>query len=154
MEEHKAVVVLIGVGIKGVVYFHQQDNLTQIHGQVEGLTHGKHGFHIHETGDLTDHCQSLCAHFNPTGTNHGDRKDEERHIGDLGNIEADDQGIAKFDFTDPLIKLTGEHSVIGRSVIVHADEDDLGRGGHTDSLTTGHAGKRLACGVIGIQKIK
>jgi len=33
---------------------------------------------------------------------------------------------------------------------VHADEDDLGRGGFPDSKTTGHAGARIACGVIGI----
>jgi len=46
--------------------------------------------------------------------------------------------------------LTGEYSVIGRSCVCHADEDDLGRGGHSDSLTTGHAGARLACGVIAL----
>jgi hypothetical protein len=34
-------------------------------------------------------------------------------------------------------------------VIVHADEDDLGLGGHELSATTGNAGDRLACGVIG-----
>jgi Cu-Zn family superoxide dismutase len=37
----------------------------------------------------------------------------------------------------------------GRSVIIHADPDDYGRGGHPDSLTTGNAGARLACAVIG-----
>lgn len=46
--------------------------------------------------------------------------------------------------------MTGEYSVIGRSCVCHADEDDLGRGGHSDSLTTGHAGARLACGVIAL----
>ena len=52
--------------------------------------------------------------------------------------------------TDHLVKLSGRYSVIGRSLIVHQDKDDLGKGGHNDSLTTGHAGKRIACGIIGI----
>ena len=52
--------------------------------------------------------------------------------------------------TSDLIKLSGETSVIGRSYVLHADEDDLGRGGFSDSKTTGHAGTRMACGVIGL----
>ena len=52
--------------------------------------------------------------------------------------------------TSDLIKLSGETSVIGRSYVLHADEDDLGRGGFSDSKTTGHAGARIACGVIGL----
>jgi Cu-Zn family superoxide dismutase len=39
--------------------------------------------------------------------------------------------------------------LFGRSVIIHADEDDYGLGGFDDSLTTGHSGKRIACAVIG-----
>lgn len=52
--------------------------------------------------------------------------------------------------TDRLISLRGAHSIVGRSVIVHAGEDDLGRGGFEDSKTTGHAGARISCGVIGL----
>jgi len=75
---------------------------------------------------------------------------QNRHVGDLGNIEADESGKAAFNFNDPQLKLTGEHSIVGRSVVVHAGTDDLGRGGHDDSKTTGHAGGRVACGVIGV----
>jgi len=46
----------------------------------------------------------------------------------------------------------GGHVVGDVSVQVHVDEDDLGRGGHEMSKTTGNAGGRLACGVIGITK--
>jgi len=67
----------------------------------------------------------------------------------MGNLKSDGK-VALMDYVDPLIKLSGSYSIIGRSVVIHADEDDLGKGGHEDSLTTGHAGARLACGVIGI----
>lgn len=62
-------------------------------------------------------------------------------MGDLGNVMSKD-GVAEYSWEDPHIQLSGEYSVIGRSVVVHADEDDLGRGGHADSKTTGHAGAR------------
>lgn len=72
--------------------------------------------------------------------------------GDLGNIEANDNGVAKVSVTDSHISLTGHLSVVGRSLVVHEDPDDLGQGGHELSKTTGNAGARLACGVIGIAK--
>jgi Cu-Zn family superoxide dismutase len=49
---------------------------------------------------------------------------------------------------DDLVLLNGTHSVIGRSIMIHADPDDLGCGGHELSSTTGNAGARVACGVI------
>jgi len=41
------------------------------------------------------------------------------------------------------ISLYGKNSILGRSVVIHADKDDLGKGNYKDSLTTGHSGKRL-----------
>lgn len=70
-------------------------------------------------------------------------------VGDLGNLLADANGNARYEWSDRLVQLSGEHSVIGRAMVVHADEDDLGVGGFPDSKTTGHAGSRIACGVIG-----
>jgi len=76
-----------------------------------------------------------------------------RHAGDLGNIDAA-AGKATIDITDKQISLfPGKDCIIGRSVVVHADPDDLGKGGFTDSKTTGHAGARLSCGVIGYAKV-
>ena len=60
--------------------------------------------------------------------------------------------IFQVDISDSMISLTGENSIIGRTVVVHADVDDLGKGGHELSKTTGNAGARSACGVIGIAK--
>ena len=73
-----------------------------------------------------------------------------RHNGDLGNVIAGADGIAKVDFEDHLVMLYGPHSCIGRSMVCHKDVDDLGVGGHELSSTTGNAGARLACGVIGL----
>ena len=54
---------------------------------------------------------------------------------------------------DSLVKLRGtKANVIGRSLVIHEDPDDLGMGGNSDSLTTGHAGKRITCAVIGYSK--
>lgn len=65
---------------------------------------------------------------------------------------ADESGKAAINITDKFISLTGDNSILGRTVVVHADVDDLGKGGHELSKTTGNAGGRLACGVIGICK--
>ncbi len=73
-----------------------------------------------------------------------------RHVGDMGNVVSDGESTTKFEILDPNISLYGQYSVVGRAIVVHADEDDLGLGGHEDSLTTGHAGGRVACGVIGL----
>lgn len=116
--------------------------------RVTGLTPGLHGFHIHEKADFSDGCKSAGPHYNPFGKEHGGPDDEERHVGDLGNITADANGVAEGTISDHLIKLSGEYSVIGRSFMVHADPDDLGKGGHELSKTTGNAGARVACGEI------
>ena len=84
------------------------------------------------------------------GRNHGAPDDEERMVGDLGNIEADADGTANVNIEDRQVKLIGPHSIIGRSFVVKSNEDDLGRGGHEYSLSTGNSGQRIAGGVVGI----
>ncbi|KAG0468490.1 hypothetical protein HPP92_017818 [Vanilla planifolia] len=91
------------------------------------------------------------AHFNPAGKEHGAPEDENRHAGDLGNVIVGEDGTANVDVTDSQIPLSGPNSIIGRAVVVHADPDDLGKGGHELSKSTGNAGGRLACGIIGLQ---
>ncbi|XP_063377835.1 superoxide dismutase [Cu-Zn]-like [Cydia fagiglandana] len=137
--------------IQGNVTFTQlHDGKVRIEGTILGLPHGQYGFHVHEKGDLTGGCLSTGAHFNPEHKQHGHPNDEERHVGDLGNVEFDDTRIGRIDFTDSLISLVGEHGILGRAVVLHERADDFGRSDHPDSRKTGNAGGRVACGVIGI----
>ena len=119
---------------------------TLIQGRIEGLEPGEHGFHIHEFGDMTDGCASMGGHYNPDGVDHGNL--ESGHVGDLGNVTADDSGVADFTIVAKRVDLVGDRSVVGRGIVIHADTDDLGLGGDEESLKTGNAGDRLACGII------
>jgi len=152
----KAIAVFDTNKIKGIVYFTEdlKNNNVIIDIHVTGLKkNSKHGFHVHECGDMSDKCESMCAHFNPKKKNHGGPDSKERHVGDLGNLITDKNGIAQYKQIDTVIKLRGTTAnIIGRGLIIHADEDDCGLGNEKDSLTTGHAGKRIACAVIGYAK--
>ncbi len=143
--------------IKGIIDLYEdlQNNQVIIKGQLKSnkFKNSYHGFHVHEAGDLSDSCLGACAHFNPYNKNHGGPNSYERHVGDLGNIYFDKKGIANINMKDTYVKLRGTKSnVIGRSLIIHEDPDDLGMGGYNDSLTTGHAGARVTCAVIGYSK--
>lgn len=120
---------------------------TRIFGEIIGLkANSVHGFHIHEYGDMSSYehglidCVSTGAHYNPFHKLHGGPNDQERHVGDLGNIRSNKKGIAFVDIT-----LNGENNVVGRAFVIHELADDL-----SPSSATGNAGGRLACGVISI----
>ncbi|XP_071711559.1 superoxide dismutase [Cu-Zn], chloroplastic [Rutidosis leptorrhynchoides] len=151
----KAVAVLKGTStVEGVVTLTQEDDgPTTVKVKVTGLTPGPHGFHLHEFGDTTNGCISTGPHFNPNGNTHGAPEDENRHAGDLGNIIANADGVAEATIVDNQIPLTGANAVVGRAFVVHELADDLGKGGHELSLSTGNAGGRLACGVVGLTPI-
>jgi len=144
--------------INGTITFYEDINNKSviIDVNLSGFKKNKtHAIHIHEAGDLTDNCcMDTCAHLNPYHKNHGGIDSKERHVGDLGNIQSDENGNVITKFSDKLIKLRGfKSNIIGRAIVIHADPDDNGLGGHEDSLTTGHAGKRIACAVIGYSKL-
>ena len=138
--------------VKGLIYLKQEAGKpTVIHGNITGLTEGEHGFHIHEFGDLSKGCESAGGHYNPDNVSHGNL--EEGHVGDLGNIVADSSGNAQFKLTAERVDLHGDRSVVGRAFVIHADVDDLGEGNDEESLKTGNAGDRLACGVIRLMNL-
>jgi Cu-Zn family superoxide dismutase len=149
IEIKKAVAVLyptVDNNVEGELQFIEAgEKGIRISGTIRNLSPGNHGFHIHEYGDCSaEDATSAGGHFNPFDKPHGAPGDQERHVGDLGNITADSSGMAQIDMTDSLISFEGEASIIGRAVVVHLGEDDL------ESQPTGAAGARQACGVIGI----
>jgi len=142
--------------IKGIVKLTEELKLNRvkIDVNIKGLyPNSFHGFHVHEAGDLSDKCSSMCSHFNPYRKNHGCPGMKERHVGDLGNLKTNSKGEAMYTFYDNVIKLRGTKcNIIGRGLIIHEDKDDCGEGNNLESLKTGNAGKRLACAVIGYSK--
>ncbi|XP_077864012.1 uncharacterized protein LOC100367813 [Saccoglossus kowalevskii] len=140
-----------GSDVTGNIYIRQVDSeKSEIKIELEGLSaHSSHGFHVHEKGDLSDGCESTAGHYNPFDMDHGAPTDKIRHVGDLGNIVADAKGRVSTIITDDQISLVGSYSIIGRAFVVHEGEDDLGKGGDEGSRTTGNAGKRMACCVVG-----
>lgn len=140
--------------IKGTVLFSEEKDRIRIDVNISGLKpNALHGFHVHEAGDLTDKCTSMCSHFNPFHCTHGGPDMKIRHVGDLGNLHTNSKGESKYTFYDSMIKLRGTKSnIIGRGLIIHEDEDDCGMGSNQESLKTGNAGKRIACAVIGYSK--
>ncbi|KAK2166940.1 hypothetical protein LSH36_33g04017 [Paralvinella palmiformis] len=112
----------------------------------------KHGFHVHMYGNISNGCMAAGTHYNPFNKDHGGPSDTERHVGDLGNLEVSVDGTVEKTLTDPLIKLSGDTSVIGKALVIHANEDDLGTGTFPDSKLSGHAGPRIACCEIVLDK--
>ncbi len=144
----RAVAVLVptkGSKVVGVVTFVKEGAGVRVQGKITGLTPGKHGFHIHEFGDQRSaDGKSAGGHFNPSKEKHGGPSGPMRHVGDLGNIEANADGMATIDLMDPMLGFSGERSILGRGLVVHEKADDL------TTQPTGDAGGRLAVGIIGI----
>lgn len=95
-------------------------------------------------------CGSTGGHFNPLNKTHGDILADTRHVGDFGNVISDQNGNIVTNFTDNISSLYGVNGIIGRTLVLHQLEDDLGLNNDSGSLATGNAGGRIACGIIGI----
>jgi len=145
----KAVAILTptkGSHVEGRVTFTQQGRTIHVHAEIHGLTPGEHGFHIHEYGVWSEDGMAAGGHFNPTMSPHAGPHTKTRHIGDLGNITANEKGVAILDVDDPHLTFEGRLSIIGRGLVVHEKPDDL------KTQPTGNAGGRVAVGVIGVAK--
>ena len=130
----------------GVVRFTQDGDSVKVVADLEGLTPGqKHAFHIHQFGDCSSpDGMSAGGHYNPEGHKHGLPDAQERHAGDLGNVQADNDGKAHYEITVNNVCVAGSmNPILGRGVIVHGKPDDGGQ-------PVGNAGPRIGCGVIGV----
>ncbi len=136
-----------GNHISGTVRFTPEGDKVHVVGDLEGLTPGAHGFHIHEFGDATaKDGASAGGHYNPGGAPHAGHDAKARHAGDLGNIEAGADGKAHVDVSVDGFSIDGTNAIVGRSVVVHAKADDL------TSQPAGNSGPRIGVGVIGLAK--
>ncbi|KAI8991066.1 superoxide dismutase [Mycotypha africana] len=131
---------VIPKGKSGLARFIQVDPETcLIDLTVEGLTPGKHGVHIHEAGDISEGWKSTGDHYNPTNEKHGDGV-HTGHIGDLGNIEVDENGWGDLVVESTRVKVW---DIIGRSMVISENEDDL-----KDDTKDGNSGNGVFCGII------
>lgn len=130
----------------GTVTFTEVEGGIKVVAHFENVPEGVHGFHIHEYGDCSaPDGTSAGGHFNPEGMKHSSPDSSMRHVGDLGNITANADGIAEKEMVDNMLSFDGDHSIIGKGVILHANADDL------MTQPTGAAGPRIACGVIELE---
>lgn len=151
-EKKEAIAIIHQAGdykgkITGTVAFIPEGDGVKIVADVEGLSPGKHGIHLHEKSDLSSpDLKSAGPHFNPGGKKHGGPDSEEHHAGDLGNIEVDSNGHGHLEIIshDLSIENAG-NGVVGHSVIIHANEDDL------KSQPAGNSGARIAGGAINLR---
>lgn len=130
-----------GNQVKGKVTFTKVPEGIKIVADIDGLSPGKHGFHVHEFGDCSSP-ETVGSHFDPTHNQHGGPDSPQRHVGDLGNLIADDKGHAHYERVDKVIAFEGKNSILDRSVVIHANADDF------TSQPTGASGDKIACGVI------
>ena len=156
-----ATAALISKQVNGYVFFHQCNPSSPVTVQflIKGTPNQTHAIHIHEFGDIREGCDFLGSHFNPTGETHGSflYKNMSRHAGDLiNNIVFGEDGIFQYQYKDYSISLyQGPRCILGRSIVIHENPDDLGLGtggSKEESLKTGNAGKRICCSVIGLSK--
>ncbi|KAF4690609.1 Superoxide dismutase [Cu-Zn] [Perkinsus olseni] len=131
-------------GVSGRVRLTQEDfDKTRISYHISGLKpHSVHGFHIHDKADFSHGCSSIGGHYNPFQNLHGGRFSTIRHVGDMGNVRADRNGVARGHFYSDLIVVSGPTSVLHRAVAVDLREDDLHPKGD------GNSGPALSCGKI------
>jgi superoxide dismutase, Cu-Zn family len=135
-----------GSEVEGIVTFSKNGNNVDVSSTVTGLNpESMHGFHIHEYGDCSaSDGTSAGGHYYPKNMPHGAPTDASRHMGDMGNLVSNEEGVAILEYTDNVIELEGLDTILGRGIIVHAGEDDL------ETQPTGNAGARIGCGVIGV----
>lgn len=110
--------------------------------KLQGLTPGDHGVHIHEKGDCSAaDAASAGDHFNPGEHQHG-APGAETHAGDLGNVNAKDDGTAEMTISSAALSLTGKKGVVDRALVIHEKADDM------KTQPSGASGARIGCAVI------
>ncbi|HZH98242.1 MAG TPA: superoxide dismutase family protein, partial [Fimbriimonadaceae bacterium] len=136
--------------LTGTATFVEREGKVTLIVQVKGGKPGPHGIHLHENGDCgAPDASSAGAHWNPTGVNHGKMDDTpQAHSGDLGNLTIGEDGTGKLEFTTDRWSINGDPNtnILGKSIVIHNDPDDL------KTQPSGNSGARIGCGVIEMPK--
>ena len=130
--------------LSGEVMFKEVPEGLQVTATVKGLKpNTTHGFHVHEKGECKGpDYKSAGDHFNPESQPHGSPDTKMSHVGDMGNLVSDKNGVAKLTRVVPHTNAESLKQMQGKAVIIHANADDL------KSQPAGDAGDRIACGII------
>lgn len=132
-----------GHNVTGSATFTSMNGGIRVEATVSGLEPGMHGIHIHENGDCSaPDASSAGGHFAPEGNQHGAPDDQERHAGDLGNLDVGQDSTGRYSRVDSVLTFDGPNSIIGKALVIHSGEDDL------TTQPSGNSGERVACGVI------
>jgi Cu-Zn family superoxide dismutase len=129
----------------GMAQLNQLEQGVRILIAISGLPAGEHALHIHETGECEPPFESAGEHFNPTDAEHGWDSAGGPHAGDLPNIYIGEGELQLEFLTDQVTLEDGETSLFdddGSAIVIHQGLDDY------HSQPSGHAGDRVACGVI------
>lgn len=115
---------------KGIVTLTQEKGRPLVvTGDLTGVVRpGKHGFHVHERGDILGEngCKAAEKHFNPENMSHAGPNSEIKHHGDMGNISINKDGKVTINKINKIAKISGDKSLIGHVLVIHENEDDLG----------------------------
>jgi Cu-Zn family superoxide dismutase len=136
-----------GSEVTGQGMFELEGDKVTLYLSLQNLPPGVHAVHIHEVGDCSaEDGTSAGGHWNPLTMDHGKWNEAPFHLGDLGNVEADEYGNGSLTLTTSMWTISSGalDDVVGKSIIVHESEDDF------TTQPTGGAGGRIACGVIAI----
>lgn len=136
-----------GTSIGTAQFAEDTNGLAHIRVQVSGLSPGKHGIHIHESGNCSPPAfTSAGEHYNPLGKQHGLENPNGHHAGDLPNLVVGSDGTGLLNTTTDRVTLSPGPATLfsanGTSLVIHAGPDDQ------KSDPSGNSGGRIACGVI------
>ncbi len=147
----------------GTVDFNENDGAVRVDVELSGLEPGFYGLHIHQTGlcetdsaapgdpDNTGDFLSAGSHLGSDENDHPD------HAGDLPQLLVKESGDAVMTFETDRLTLADLEDEDGSALMIHSNPDNYANvpdryaadGVDQDTLNTGDAGSRLACGVIG-----
>jgi superoxide dismutase, Cu-Zn family len=131
------------------MYERRGNDAVQLMIRASDLPPGFHGFHIHTTGRCDAPTFTTAGgHFNPTSATHGD------HAGDLPSLLVNADGTATLETATDRFSIADLRDADGSAVMVHSGRDNFANiperygGPDQETLNTGDAGSRLACGAV------